>query len=239
MFSLKRRMTKLKSLSHLISNLQQFNISSSSELIAKMSSFTNNQKLIKFVLDKANLCKPDQVVFCNGSDEEYLDLCKQMVLQGQLKELVRPNSYLARSDPLDVARVESKTFICSKNKEDCGPTNNWVDPGIMKENLTGLFNGCMKGRTMYVVPFSMGPIDSDISKMGVEITDSPYVVCNMKIMTRVSPNVYQKLGENGFFVECLHSVGKPILSQKDNILWPCNPEKTASNYYFNNSRPFP
>ena len=218
---------------HIQSILFKFNkffLSSKTELISKMNSFTNNQKLIKFVTEKAKLCKPDKVVFIDGSDKEYFSLCQQMTEKKILIPLKRPNSFLALSDEKDVARVESKTFICSNNKEDSGPTNNWIDPEIMKEHMNKLYDGCMRGRTMYVVPFSMGPFDSEISKIGIEITDSPYVVCNMKIMTRVNPIIYKLIGENGFFVECLHSVGKPIVCPEDDVAWPCNPEKTASIY---------
>ena len=219
--------SKIKNSSPL--NYIKINTTSSEELIEMMKTFSNNKKFIKFVTDNVSLCKPDHLVFCDGSEKEYNFLCKKMVETKMFIPIKRPNSYLAHSDPHDVARVESKTFICSINKEDSGPTNNWVDPTKMKEKMNKLYDGCMRGRTMYVIPFSMGPIDSDISKFGVEITDSPYVVCSMKIMTRVSPIIYKKLGENGFFVECLHSVGKPILNSEDDVIWPCNPEKTASN----------
>jgi phosphoenolpyruvate carboxykinase (GTP) len=205
--------------------------SSTNQLINVIKTFTNNKKFIKFVTENVTLCKPDSVVFCDGSEKEYNYLCHKLVESKLLIPLKRPGSFLARSDPHDVARVESKTFVCSIKKEDSGPTNNWVDPVQMKENLKKISDGCMKGRTMYVIPFSMGPLDSDISKIGIEITDSAYVACSMKIMTRVSPLIYNKLGENGFFVECLHSVGKPILSSEDDVVWPCNPEKTASIYF--------
>jgi phosphoenolpyruvate carboxykinase (GTP) len=211
-------------------HLDEFKIDYSSidKLVNKIKTFTNNTKFIKYVKDNVSLCKPDSVVFCDGSENEYNYICSKLVESKVFIPLKRTGSFLAHSDVHDVARIESKTFICSTKKEDSGPTNNWVDPVQMKENLKKLYDGCMKGRTMYVIPFSMGPLFSDISKLGVEITDSPYVACSMKIMTRISPLIYNKLGENGFFVECLHSVGKPILSSQDDVIWPCNPEKTAS-----------
>ena len=194
---------------------------------------TKNQEMLNWIEEAVELFQPESVVFCDGSEEEWNQLAEQLVEHGtliKLDEEAQPNSFLARSNPSDVARVESRTFICSKTEEDAGPTNNWMDPEQMRAEMREHFSGSMKGRRMYIVPFCMGPITDPSPKLGIEITDSPYVVMSMRIMTRMGKEALDKIGENGEFVKGLHSVGAPLEPGQEDSTWPCNDTKYITHF---------
>ena len=194
---------------------------------------TKNQEMLNWIEEAVELFQPESVVFCDGSEEEWNQLAEQLVEHGtliKLDEKAQPNSFLARSNPADVARVESRTFICSKTEEDAGPTNNWMDPEQMRAEMREHFSGSMKGRRMYIVPFCMGPITDPSPKLGIEITDSPYVVMSMRIMTRMGKEALDKIGDNGEFVKGLHSVGAPLEPGQEDSTWPCNDTKYITHF---------
>jgi phosphoenolpyruvate carboxykinase (GTP) len=189
-----------------------------------MNVIVKNEKLKGWIKEVADMCQPDSIYWCNGTKEEYDQMMAKMIAAGSAIALKkRAGSFLFRSDPSDVARVEDRTFISTSSRDDAGPTNNWLAPDELKNTMKGLYRGCMRGRTMYVIPFSMGPIGSPISKIGIEVTDSPYVVCNMHMMTRVSSRILEMISADGEFIPCLHSVGAPLAAAQKDVLWPCAP----------------
>src|SRR5580692_9436861 len=188
------------------------------------ATLTSNSKILSWVAEMSSLCQPERIHWCDGSEGEYQALCELMVHNGTVMRLnprLRPNSFLARSHPSDVARIEDRTFICARTRDEAGPTNNWADPAEMKALLQEKFKGCMKGRTLYVIPFAMGPLDSPICKPGIQLTDSPYVAASMRIMTHMGKAALDKMSADGQFVPCMHSVGAPLAPGVKDTPWPC------------------